>query len=91
MPVLRYTAALHRFFPDLSSGAETRGATIAEVVQNADQQHPGLRRYLLEDDGSLRKHVNIFHNGVLIRDRQKLSDAVADSDEVYIIQALSGG
>ena len=65
--------------------------TVSEVITQAEQLFPGIRGYLLEEDGSLRKHVNIFIDEDLIRDRDRLSDQVSPSNEVLIFQALSGG
>lgn len=67
------------------------GITLAEVVADLDRQYPGVRRYLLDDQGALRAHVNLFIGDAWIEDRQALSDRVADGDSVYVMQALSGG
>jgi len=64
---------------------------VREVLDAACAQIPKLRGYVLEDDGSLRKHMNIFLNGQQIADRKHLSDAVGEDDELYVMQALSGG
>jgi len=61
------------------------------VVQSIDQDFPGIKDYILDDQGSLRKHVNIFVDGSLISDRIKLQDKLNANSEVYIMQALSGG
>ena len=90
LPILRFTAALKRFFPQIRE-SQVGGETIAEVVLQAEQLFPGVQSYLLQDDGSLRQHVNIFLNGDRIQDRERLSDPVSERDEVFIIQALSGG
>ena len=90
MPQVKFTSALQRFFPDLKS-QEVQGNTIAEVLHGIEQQYPGLSDYLLEEDGSLRKHVNIFLKEEMIKDRDQLTDPVQSSDEVLIFQALSGG
>lgn len=90
MPQVKFTSALQRFFPDLQN-METEGKTVSEVVESLNQQFPGLKDYLLEEDGSLRKHVNIFLKEELIQDRNHLTDQVNPSDEVLIFQALSGG
>ncbi len=50
-----------------------------------------LRGYILDDQGRLRKHVAIFVDGAMIRDRRNLGDPVADGSEVFVVQALSGG
>ena len=90
MATIKFTSALQRFFPDLSE-MEIQGNTIMEVVQNVERRIPGISNYLLEEDGSLRKHVNIFLGDELIQDRDSLSDKVAGSDQILIYQALSGG
>jgi molybdopterin converting factor small subunit len=87
---VHFTPALKRFVPDLQS-IEVRGATVADVIRNVEAIYPGLTDYLIEENGALRKHVNIFINDTFIRDRKTLSDTVQDTDDVYIIQALSGG
>jgi sulfur-carrier protein len=53
--------------------------------------NPQARGYVLDDQRSLRRHMTIFIDGVLIRDRATLSDPVGDTSTVYVFQALSGG
>jgi molybdopterin converting factor small subunit len=91
MPHVKFTSHLQRFFPDLDASAAIPGATVAEVVAALDRRYPGLAAYIVDERGALRKHVNIFVGQTLIHDRQTLQDAVADNDQVYIFQALSGG
>ncbi len=50
-----------------------------------------MRGYVLDDQGMLRKHVAIFVNTELIRDRVGLSDPLRTGDDIYVVQALSGG
>ena len=90
MPTVRFTSHLQRFFPSLSE-IEVEGESVAEVVAALEQRFPGLRAYIVDDQGALRQHVNIFVRKELIEDRMALSDAVEAEDEVYILQALSGG
>jgi hypothetical protein len=91
MPTLRYTSHLQKFFPTLEQGSPVEGQTVAEVVTALERQHPGLAAYIVDERGALRQHVNIFIGDTMISDRQRLSDPVAPSAQVYIFQALSGG
>ena len=50
-----------------------------------------LRSYILDDQGRLRRHVNVFVGGQMVADRLALSDPVGPRDEIYVLQALSGG
>ncbi|NCF69049.1 MAG: molybdenum cofactor biosynthesis protein MoaD [Chloroflexi bacterium] len=93
MATVRFTKHLIRFFPDLAnqSTIEAQGDTVAGVVAALDEQYPGLAAYVVDEQGALRKHVNIFLDDELIHDRQKLQDPVTADDRIYIFQALSGG
>ena len=50
-----------------------------------------MSSYIIDEQGALRKHVNIFIGNSVIEDKTSLADKVNESDEVYIMQALSGG
>jgi hypothetical protein len=90
LPRVRFTQHLARYFPGLADG-EYEGATVAEVVRSLDRAHPGLGDYVTDERGALRTHVNVFVGTDLVRDRERLSDAVPGGETVSIFQALSGG
>jgi sulfur-carrier protein len=70
---------------------EVAGRTVREVLENVFAQNPQARAYVLDDQSGLRKHMTIFVDGQMIRDRARLTDGVSDSSTVYLFQALSGG
>ena len=90
MAQVNFTYALKRFFPNLES-CDIEANDIRELVKALESKFPGIQNYILEDHGSLRKHVNIFVDNQLIKDRNQLSDPINQHSEVYIMQALSGG
>ncbi|MEO1448252.1 MAG: MoaD/ThiS family protein [Bacteroidota bacterium] len=90
MPQVKFTAALKRFFPDLQP-MKVAGATVADILTTLEGKFPGLRDYIVDEQGELRQHVNIFIGESLIEDRNRLSDTVGESDEIFFFQALSGG
>jgi hypothetical protein len=49
------------------------------------------RSYVLDDQSGLRKHMTIFLDGRMIRDRARLGDTVTETSTIYVLQALSGG
>jgi len=71
--------------------AEAAGKTVREVLDNVFAENPQARSYVLDDQAGLRKHMTIFVDGQMIRDRARLSDPVRDASTVYVFQALSGG
>ena len=67
---------------------EAGGATLDEVLLDLDRQHPGLRFRVVDEQGGLRPHMRLFVNGEHVRE---LSARLSPTDEVRIVQALSGG
>jgi len=73
------------------SAVEVPGGTLRSVLERVFATHERLRGYVLDDQGSLRRHVTVFVDGRRVADRSGLSDPVGDTSEVYVLQALSGG
>lgn len=89
MPLVKFTSALKRFFPTLEE-TQINAEDVHSLLGELEKNHPGISAYLVDETG-LRKHVNIFIDGELVRDRKELKDSIEDVKEVHIIQALSGG
>ena len=89
MPKLQFTPHLQRFVD--CPALDVAGTTVRGILEAVFAQNPRLRGYILDDQGQLRRHVVIFVNGEPIRDPEQLSDAVQESGEVFLMQALSGG
>ncbi|GGA90831.1 MoaD/ThiS family protein [Puia dinghuensis] len=90
MPTVKFTYALKRHFPGIKD-TPARGSTLADILREMDANYPGVKSYILDEQGNLRKHVNIFIDGTMINDRVRLSDPFSENSEIYIMQALSGG
>lgn len=89
MPTVLFTSALQRFLE--APSATVAGGTVGEALAAVFAERPALRGYVLDDQGAVRRHVNIFVNGQPVRDRVRLADPVAPGDEIYVFQALTGG
>ena len=85
-----FTRHLIRYFPDLQD-ADFEGEDLLSVIQTIEQQHPGFSEYIVDEQGRLRKHVNIFIDSEPITDRVHLSDQITPQSTIHFIQALSGG
>jgi len=90
MATVRFTYALKKFFPNIGD-IKANGNSLREILTEVESRHPKMKSYLLDDQGKLRDHVNIFIDGVLINDRKSLTDTFSPNSEIYIMQALSGG
>ncbi len=61
---------------------------LATVFADLDRQFPGIRFRVVDEQGRLRRHMKVFVNDEAIRD---LTTEIATTDEITIMQALSGG
>ena len=70
------------------SRLEAKGQTLAEVMDDLERRHPGIRFRVIDEQERVRPHMRIFIAG---REAADLSESVAPVDEVMIVAALSGG
>lgn len=67
------------------------GSTVSELIANLEQQHPGLKNRLCDDDGDLRRFVNLYVDGEDIRFIDGLATPVKPGSKVSIVPAIAGG
>jgi sulfur-carrier protein len=89
MAKVSFTSALQRFLP--APTAHVEGGTVGDALAAVFASHQALRGYVLDDQGALRRHVAVYVNGQPVHDRIRLSDPIGQHDEIYVLQALSGG
>ena len=67
------------------------GATVGAVLEALYDRHPELRDRLAEDDGRLRRFVNVYVDGEDVRFGDGLETPVPEGGEVQILPAVAGG
>ena len=67
---------------------EASGATLAAILSDLDRRYPGIRFRMIDEQDRVRRHIRIFVNGEQVRE---LAHPLRATDEVVIVQALSGG
>ena len=67
------------------------GTTLAEVIDDLDNKHPGLKNRLVTDEGKLHRFVNVYVNDEDVRFTGALDTQVKDGDSVTILPAVAGG
>jgi hypothetical protein len=89
MPTVAFTPNLRRHLECPAVDVPT--GTVAEALEAVFRDNPRLRSYVVDEQGRLRQHVAVFVGGELIRDRVRLTDQIAEGQDVFVMQALSGG
>lgn len=71
-----------------SHWVEASGATLADLLDDLERQYPGIRFRVVDEQDRLRGHMRFFVNGGQVFDLQV---ALRATDEIALVQALSGG
>ena len=89
MPIVEFARSLTRHVACPAQRVEAY--TLKAALETAFGAAPGLRGYVLDDQGAVRKHVAVFVNARIIASRSQLDIALQSEDKVMVIQALTGG
>jgi molybdopterin synthase sulfur carrier subunit len=87
--IVRIPAAL-RTLTGGQDEVKAAGATVGEIIDTLDKQHPGLKERLLDDKG-VRRFINIYVGEEDVRFLQGLATALKSGDQVTIVPAIAGG
>jgi hypothetical protein len=71
--------------------AELPGKSVGEVLEALFGRHPPLRGYVLDERGTVRRHVALFVDGEALQPKSDLGRGLRADAELYVMQALSGG
>lgn len=89
MPRVSFTQNLQRHVACPTMAVS--GSSVAAALKAYFAENPRARDYVLDEQGAVRHHIAVFVGGELVRDRRGLGDRVGEDDEIYVMQALSGG
>ena len=64
---------------------------VGELIENLDSEFNGIAGKLLDENGEIRRYVNVFVNDEDIRFLDGKSTSLKDGDEVSIVPAIAGG
>ncbi len=90
MATVRIPSPLRRYTNNQSK-VESSGANISELIDSLEGQYPGVKSRLCDEQGQIKRYVNVFVNGDEIRTLQGGETTISDSDEISIIPAMAGG
>lgn len=79
-----------RTHTDGQKKVEANGSTVAEVINDLDSKHSGLKDRLVKE-GNLHRFVNVYVNDEDVRFVGGLDATVSDGDSVTILPAVAGG
>ncbi len=70
---------------------EVEGEDVGTLIQAIDDQYPGVADRLLDDDGNIKRFINVFVNDDEVRSLQGMHTPLHTDDKVSIVPAMAGG
>jgi len=90
MPNVRFPNVM-KFYVNNQSEFNVPASTVHELIEKVIGQYPSIRFHLVDSDGNLRRHFNIFVNGTHIRDLDGMETRLNDDDKVILMASAAGG
>lgn len=80
-----------RKFTQGSDEVDASGDTVLAMLDDLEQNHPGIKERIMDDSGKVRRFVNVYVNGDDIRFLKNVDTALKDGDNISIVPAIAGG
>ena len=90
MPTVRFPAVM-KYYVDNQSEFSVPASTADELIKKIIEQYPSVKFHLVDADGNLRRHFNIFVNGTHIRDLAGMETPLKEEDKVILMASAAGG
>jgi molybdopterin converting factor small subunit len=90
MPIVRFPTVM-KYYVDNQAEFFVPALTVKEVVDQVIEQYPSIKFHLVDANGNLRRHFNIFINGTHIRDLNGMDTTLKEEDKVILMASAAGG
>jgi molybdopterin converting factor small subunit len=90
MPAVRFPAAM-KYYVNNQTEFSVSASSIKELIEKMTDQYPSVRFHLVDGEGNLRRHFNIFVNGTHIRELDGMETALKEDDKVVLMASAAGG
>lgn len=90
MPTVRFPAVM-KYYVNNQTEFSVPASTVQELIGRVLEQYPAVKFHLVDADGNLRRHFNVFVNGIHIRELDGLNTPLSDADRVILMASAAGG
>lgn len=87
---IKIPASLRKFVQNHDQ-VDVDGGNVREALDSLESKHPGIKAKLCDDQGNVRRFINIYANSEDIRFLENLDTRLADNAELQIVPAIAGG
>ena len=90
MPTVRFPAVM-KYYVNNQAEFFVPASTVSELVNQVTELYPSVKFHLVDAEGNLRKHFNVFVNGIHIRDLDGMETPLNKEDKVILMASAAGG
>lgn len=90
MPTLTLPALMKYYVNDLSE-IQVTGSTVSQAITDLTTQYPTIKPQIMDNQGRLRRHINLFVNKENINDLNGLDTSIKESDLIILMPSITGG
>jgi sulfur-carrier protein len=90
MPTVRFPNVM-KYYVNNQSEFFMPASNVQDLINQVVEQYPSVKFHLVDSEGQLRKHFNVFVNNVHIRDLQGMETLLKDEDKVILMASAAGG
>jgi molybdopterin synthase sulfur carrier subunit len=90
MPTVRFPAVM-KYYVNNQAEFFVPAATVKDLLHQIIEQYPSIKFHLVDANGNLRKHFNVFVNGTHIRDLSDIDTPLKEEDKVILMASAAGG
>ena len=80
-----------KYYVNDQSEFSLSAVTVSELVEKIVEQYPTVKFHLVDSNGTLRRHFNIFVNGTHIRDLDGMGTKLTEQDKIILMASAAGG
>jgi molybdopterin converting factor small subunit len=90
MATVRFPAVM-KYYVNNQAEFPVAAATVQSLIDQVVEQYPSVKFHLLDSEGQLRRHFNIFVNGIHVRDLNGMATQLQEEDKVILMASAAGG
>jgi molybdopterin converting factor small subunit len=90
MPTVRFPAVM-KYYVNNQAEFFVPASTVKELVEQVIQSYPSIKFHLVDGEGRLRRHFNVFVNGTHVRDLNGMDTPLKEEDKVLLMASAAGG
>ena len=90
MPTVRLPAVM-KYYVNNQAEFSVSATTVQGLIDQVVEQYPSIKFHLLDSEGQLRRHFNIFINGIHIRDLNGMGTTLKEDDKIILMASAAGG